>query len=238
MMRWSILGLWLVFFSANPVFAGSAAILLDAGRQAYGQGRYAEAAKAFEETANQGDKSAALSLDTATAYQLAGDPGRAALWLYRAGQAAPGDAAVEKALAAAGLASQGQGLFLGKRLSPQVFWIVVLWANAIFWLALCLARLRRQRRSKGALTLAAIAVAWLWCEAGWLSLAPVLHPQGVVLKETPARCAPESSAEMLFTLPTGALVSLGPERPVFWRVDAGGDRLGWVPREAVAPLDP
>jgi hypothetical protein len=169
---------------------------------------------------------------------LAGDPGRAALWLYRAGQAAPGDAAVEKALAAAGLASQSQGLFLGKKLSPQVVWIVVLWANAMFWLALCLARLRRQRRSNGALVLAAIVVVWLWCEAGWLSLAPVLDPQGVVIKETPARCAPETSAEILFNLPTGELVRLGPERPGFWRVDAGGDRLGWVAREAVAPLDP
>jgi tetratricopeptide (TPR) repeat protein len=238
MMRWSMLALWLVFFSAGPVLAGSAAILLDAGRQAYGQGRYAEAAKAFEEAANQGGNSAALSLDTATAHQLAGDPGRAALWLYRAGQAAPGDAAVEKALAAAGLTSQSQGLFLGKRLSPQVVWIVVLWANALFWLALCLARLGRQRRFNAALALAALVVIWLWCEAGWLSLAPVLHPQGVVVKETPALCAPESSAEMLFTLPTGALVRLGPERPGFWRVDAGGDRLGWVPRDAVVPLDP
>jgi hypothetical protein len=239
MMRWLVLVLWLVFPGAGPVSAGGAATLVDAGRQAYGQGRYADAAKAFEEAADQGGiPSADLYLDTATACQLAGDSGRAALWLYRAGQIAPGDETVRKALAAAGLVSPEQGLFLGNRLSPRLLWLTVLWANGLFWLTLGLARLARRRIPGKVLASAALIVVWFWCEAGWLTLAPVLVQRGGVLTETQALCAPQASAEALFPLSPGALVGLGPTRPGYWRVDAGGDRLGWVPREALAPLAP
>jgi hypothetical protein len=233
-----MLALVLVLVATGTAPATVGQPLLDMGREAYATGRFAEAANSFEGVANQEAGSAALYLDTATAWRLAGDPGRAALWLCRAGRAAPGDAAVQKALAAAGLPRPAPGLVLGNRLSPRAIWSAALAANAVFWLSLALARLLGRRIPRGLTAMAGAVVLWLWCEAGWLALTPALAPRGVTLVQTPARCAPEDAAESLFTLPPGVPVGLGPVRQGYQRVDAGADRLGWVSRDAVAPVVP
>lgn len=214
--------------------------LADLGRQAYAAGRYAEAAKAFAAAYGHGAASVAVGLDTATAFRLAGDPGRAALWLYRAARLGPRDPDVRKALAAAGLRPPSSGLLLGTLMGPRTLWLLVLGANALFWLTLAIARVstRSRRLPRVFLFVAATFVVWLWCEAGWLELAPALAPRGVILADTPARCAPEPAAEPLFSLPPGEIVRLGPDRQGYRRVDAGGDRLGWIPNEAVTALAP
>lgn len=218
--------------------AADARALLDTGRQAYAAGRYAEAGKDFEAAAGHGVLSIALCLDAATAWRLAGEPGRAALWLYRAARQQPGDATVQNALAAAGLRPPRTGLFLGNVLAPRLLWYVVLGANALFWLSLGLARILGRRLPRAGLLVAATIVVGLWCEVGWLELTPILVPEGVVLADTPARSAPEPTAEPLFSLPPGEIVGLGLTRQGYRRVDAGGDRLGWISSETVTALVP
>lgn len=228
--------LLLLVLAAAPGDRASAAD--ETARRAYAQGRFAEAARAFEETAGGGIPGLDACLDTATAWRLAGDPGRAALWLHRAHVAAPGDAAVGKALAAAGLVAPDTGLFLGNRMTPRGLWLAALAANAVFWLGLGLARLVGRRIPRAVTAAAALLAFWLWVEVGWRELTPVLAPRGVVLGETAVRCGPEQDDEPLFTLAPGTLVAIGSGRPGARRVDAGGDRIGWVSPDAIAPVVP
>ena len=202
-------------------------------REAYAAGQFTEAAKALEATLPTEGKKAGVDacLDAATVWRLAGDPGRAALWLYRAERADPGNARVAKALAAAGLPPFAPGLLLGSRLPGNIVAAAALLAAASLGLAALLARWVALRLPPSVWCLAWAATLWLAVEAGWLTLTPILVPRAVVTVETTARCAPEQAAETLFVLPPGTIVRLGPARDGFVQIDAGNDRLGWVDRD-------
>ncbi|EHJ47672.1 hypothetical protein DFW101_1664 [Solidesulfovibrio carbinoliphilus subsp. oakridgensis] len=232
---------WLWAGLAGAVWAaGSGETLLAAGRQAYAAGRYAEAATAFAEAAaaDPGRADAALCLDAAMAWRLAGQTGRAAYWLYRGQRVAPADPEVKKALAAAGLTPLPAGLPLGARVAPRLLWLAALAANAVFWLSLACSRLLARPLPRPAVALGAALVFWLWCEAAWPPVAARLAPHGVVLAEVPARSAPEPGAEALFPLPAGTLVGLGPHRGGFVRVMTASGRAGWAARDRIATLLP
>jgi len=232
----------LVLLAAMPASgrADRAGALLETGRQAYAAGRFAEAAGALAAAAETGldTAQAGLCLDVATAWRLAGDPGRAALWLYRAHRADPADGRVARGLAAAGLAAPDEPLLLYGRLSPRLLWWTALAANALFWLGLAGFRLAGRPIPRPLAAVAAVLLVWLWAEAAWTALGPALVPKAVVLAETPARSAPEAAAEELFVLPPGMLVSPGPKRGGYRRVDAGNDRLGWIANDSLAPVGP
>ncbi|MYL81595.1 hypothetical protein GTA51_00390 [Desulfovibrio aerotolerans] len=202
-------------------------------REAYAAGQFTEAAKGLEAAlANAGKKAdVEACLDAATVWRLAGDPGRAALWLYRAERADPGNPQVAKALAAAGLPPFAPGLFLGSRLPGGVVATAALLAAASLGLAALLGRRVALHLPRSVWCLAWAATLWLAVEAGWLTLTPVLAPRAVVTVETTARCAPELAAEALFVLPPGTIVRLGPARDGFVQIDAGNDKLGWVDRD-------
>ena len=219
---------------APPLLAPAAdALSLAAPRTAYASGRFAEAALGFEAALQKGCNGTALAvcLDTAASWRLAGETGRAALWLYRAGLAQPGDDAVAKARNAAGLPPLSPGLLLGNLLPRRTMLAAGALAAGILVLLLLAARRWRHTLPRGAWLMAGILAGWLALEAGWLALAPILAPQAVVTAATAALSAPEAEAEVLFTLPPAALVRLGPRRDGFVRVDAGNDALGWVARD-------
>uniref|UniRef100_I2Q5R0 SH3 domain-containing protein n=1 Tax=Desulfovibrio sp. U5L TaxID=596152 RepID=I2Q5R0_9BACT len=220
--------------------AGPGETLLAAGRQAYAAGRYAEAATAFAEAAaaEPGRADAALCLDAAMAWRLAGQTGRAAYWLYRGQAVAPADPEVKKALAAAGLTPLSAGLPLGALVAPRLLWLAALAANAVFWLSQACSRLLARPLPRPAVALGAALVLWLWCEAAWPAVASRLAPRGVVLAEVPAQSAPEAGAEALFSLPAGALVELGPHRGGFVRVMTASGGTGWAVRDRIAILLP
>ncbi|KHK00862.1 BatD family protein [Desulfovibrio sp. TomC] len=219
---------------APPLLAPAASAATLAAAQAdYASGRFAEAATGFEASLKAGCDGAALAvcLDAATSWRLAGEPGRAALWLYRAGLAQPGDGTIVKAQTAAGLPPLSPGLLLGNRLPRRTMLAAGGMAAGLLVLLLLAAWRWRPLLPRGAWLMAGILAGWLALEAGWLALAPALAPRGVATTEVAALSAPEAGAETLFTLPPGALVRLGPRRNGFVRVDAGNDALGWVVRD-------
>lgn len=228
----------LFLFTVAALAAGPDQALLDAGRQAYGAGRYQEAATAFVAAmeAAPGLADADLCLDTAMAWRLSGDVGRAAFWLLRAGAVSPTDPAVNKALAAAGLPLPRPGPPLGRLLPPRLVWLVALAANAAFWLGLAWARLAFRPLPRPVLAVGAVLVLWLWTEAAWPTLAAWRDPRGVVLIATPGRSAPEAGAEALIDLAAGEPVGLGPQRQGFVRVETASGRAAWVVRDAIATV--
>lgn len=217
--------------------------LVEQGRRAYGAGDFAAAASAFTQavTAAPGLATASLCLDAATASRLAGQPGRAVWWLYQGALAAPADAALGKALAAAG--ADRQTLFAGMWrpvgwLDGRTQWVIVLWANAAFWLVLAGARLLSRPLPRGTVRAAGALVAALWLAVLWTAFVPTLCPRGVVLSGGPARSAPEPEAEAVGELPAGSLVRLGPKRGGDVRVETADGLAGWVARDTVATFLP
>jgi len=206
----------------DPALAGA--------REAYAAGRFAEAAEGLDAALAGHWRHAGTQacLDAATAWRLAGAPGRTALWLYRAELSDPGDARVLRALAAAGLPRFAPGLRLGNRLPPGVVQAAALLAAAGLVLAALIGRRFALRLPRSVWLLAGTAALWLALEAGWLALAPILAPRAVATAETTVRCAPEAGAETLFVLPPGTMVRLGRQRDGFVRIDAGYDALGWA----------
>lgn len=216
----------------------SAEALLDTARQAWTAGRYAAAGRALEAAYRTGARNVPVCLGAARAWRRAGDPGRFVLWLVRAHRLDPGDPKARKAVNAAGVAPYGPRLPLGERLPPGRLVRLAVAASLAWWLGLILARWRRQRPPVWALVATGLFVGWLWLEAGLGVSRDRLWPQGVVLAETAARCAPEPAAEILFSLPAGRVVLLGPAREGFRRVTAPGDRVGWLPQTAVEAATP
>lgn len=239
---WLALGLWAAFFAATAR-AGDGRQLVAAARQAYAAGDYAGATQGFAAAAraNPGLATAGLCLDAATAARLAGEPGRAAAWLYRAALDAPRDGVVRKALAAAGL--DAGALFAGAWtplgwLTARQWWAAALVANAVFWLALAGARLASRRVARRAALGAGALVLCCWLGAGWSALAPRDWPRGVVLGETPAQSAPEAGAEAVGRIAPGSLARLGPGRGGQVLVAVAGGLAGWVPRDVIVTLVP
>ncbi len=223
--------------------AGEGRALALAARQAYGTGDFAAAAEAFARAHAVAPNlaSAAFCLDAALAARLAGQPGRAAFWLRRAGLAAPGDPETTAALAAAGFDAGdvfAGPWFLSGWLPARSLWLTALWANACFWLSLAAGRLFGRPVPRPAALAAGLAVTLLWLAVGWAGLVGEWWPRAVVLGEVPAASAPEDGAEPLGRFAAGELVAVGGERSGRLLVRAPDGRAGWIPREAAAVLRP
>jgi hypothetical protein len=223
--------------------AGEGPALVRAARQAYAAGDFVGASRDFVRAfeADPGLATTGFCLDAATAGRLAGDPGRAAFWLYQAALAAPHDGETARALAAAGL--EAGALFTGSwtvaGLVPVArLWLVVLWANACFWLLLTGARLLGRRLSPSVATAAGLVLALLWLTVGWGTFAGAQAPRGVVLGREPAISAPEDGAEAVPGFAVGELVAVGERRGGRVLVRGGDGRAGWLPRDAIAILRP
>lgn len=223
--------------------AGQGPALVRAARQAYAAGDFAGASRDFVRAfaAEPGLATTVFCLDAATAGRLAGDPGRAAFWLYQAALAAPHDGETARALAAAGL--EAGSLFTGSwtvagLVPARRLWLVALWANADFWLALAGARLLGRRFPSSALAAAGLGLALLWLAVGWGSLAEARWPRGVVLGREPAVSAPEDGAEAVPGFAVGELVRVGERRGGRVLVRGEDGRAGWLSRDAIAILRP
>lgn len=205
---------------------------LDTGRKAYAAGRFVAAAASLDAAYRDGARNATVCLAAARAWDQAGNKGRAVLWLVRAHGLAPDNREAGKALDAVGARLPGPTLLLGSRLSPRGLVWLALAGNGLFWLGLALVRRVRRSLASRFVLVAGVLAGWLWLEAAVALLGPQRWPVGVVLGDTPVLCAPEAGAEVLFRLPAGQVVTLGPTRDGFRRITVPPDRLGWLPLAA------
>lgn len=243
MRRGNLLALWLLgaavcLAACRPAWAApTVAVQLQAARERWAAGDYAAAGASLEQAYRAGAQNAAVCLAAAQAWRQAGEKGRLVLWLIRAHRLAPGNAEARKALAAAGVDPPGPRLPLGHRLSSRALAWLAITANTLWWLGLAAAHRRRRLPPRAVWLAGGVLAGWLWLELVLPLAGAAWRPPAVVLAATAGRCAPEPQAEVLFTLPAGQVVALGPSRSGFRQVTAAGDRVAWLPVASLAVID-
>lgn len=228
----------------------SAATFLQ-GVQAYEEGRYAEAASAFESVAGPGGQTVVnpeLYYDLGNAWLKAGDVGRAVLWYERAKALAPGDPDLEfnlqqaLALARDEVDRSDPALvkipFFWKSLLPmRVLQWVALGCNAALWLLLTAQAFAPSRPLRTAAWVA-MALTLLFTPAALFQLYE-RHAAGkaiVLARELPVRSGLGQNSTQLFLLHAGAPVRIEGERDGLARIRFGADKVGWVPAERLGRL--
>jgi tetratricopeptide (TPR) repeat protein len=215
----------------------------------YSEGRYADAARTYEEVRAAGVESANLYYNLGNAYFRAGDVGRAVLNYERARRLAPSDPDVLANLAfARSRGAEAEPRFLLSRiLFPLVDRVSTdrLFLGAVIgWTALCVllavARLVPRARvgaGRGAI-LAAIVTA-VFLTSGLARLVTVeWPPEAVVVSDRVAtiRFEPSSSGAAHFEAKPGATLRLVTEREGWAQVERSDGRRGWVERASIEPL--
>jgi len=219
------------------------------GNALYAEGRFADAAAAYESALAGGQESAALYYNLGNAYMKDGRPGPAVLNYERARRLAPADVDVRTNLAFA---------LEGQQLAP---------AESPWWkLALPLA----ERAGSGALAaaavalyalvLAALAVRLLWPAARTPATRAALVAAALLLfaganlgyrvavydlaedavvtaaGETPVRFEPSDDGTAHFTVVEGTLLHVLETRDGWLQVARGDGRRGWIPADACTRL--
>jgi tetratricopeptide (TPR) repeat protein len=220
------------------------------GNQAYADGRYADAVRAYESVRDAGYESGALDFNLANALFKDGQPARAVANYERAQRLLPRDPDVQANLSYAleQLQIEDDGAPLWKRLvfpfagratggelavAASVCW----WA---FWLILT-ARVLMPRARLG-LGRAAVAagVAYLIVAASLgMRLAEVeLRDTAVVVAPsgTTVRFEPSSTGTEHFPAPPGTRLDVSEERDEWLQVRRADGRRGWIPRDTVDRL--
>jgi tetratricopeptide (TPR) repeat protein len=241
--RWARLwGLALSCLALGSAPAPGQDSAFDAGNLAAAQGKWAEAARAYENVIARHGYSAPVLFNLANAQVAEGKLGPAILNYERARWLAPHDPDSAANLA---LARQKAGL-APETLSPLAAvahsmtwsqWSIL--ATAMLWLVLTALPLRRiLPRARPALTAGAILGALVFlAAAGALALRwPDLDRAIVTAPEAAARVSPVTIIRPLFTLKAGEPVAIRRTHGAFLLIANRQGREGWVSRGAVTPL--
>lgn len=238
------------FFSALILFfAGrlraDVATDFSAANRLYSEGKFSDAAAAYEKVLGTGAQSAALLFNDANAEFKAGNLGRAIASYRSAALLAPQDAEIRANLAF--VRNQVQGV--SRRESRWQGWLGQLslneWTLAAalaFWVTFLLlaagqlrpalaARLKNATWSFAGLTILLGAVLGVQA-AGHFS-----QPTAVVLADgAAARSGPFDEAQSVFTLRDGAELPVLDRHEGWVQVDAGAGKTGWLPVKQLALL--
>lgn len=231
----------LLLVLATLIVGRAAAATFESANEDYAAGRYAEAAKGFEQVIAQRGYSAPVLFNLGNAWFQAGQPGRAILNYERALWLAPSDAAIRANLRharqQAGLAGDENSFWeqVARVLSLDTLAWMLVWSTAIICAVILAGRLLLQfprRLSRGLLVLALLGA----CVAGaGLALQWPERDRAVVLTaKAEARIAPAAAAGVLFQMPAGALVRAAQSHAGYTLVHLRDGRSGWVASAAVA----
>ena len=237
----------------EPLFAqsGSHVDSMSAANQLYESGRYAEAAQAYQQLADQGHRDSSLYYNLGNSHYKHGDLGRAIFNYLRAERLAPRDTDVQANLEVArgqtvDLFDSGEGAPLIGLVARAHTWFTLnetaigtlgLW----FILGSLLAGLLLDRRgtSRRVPISYAAAVLAVLLTAGVLSLGTRLYSEStnrtavVVAEEVDVASGPGSQYITEFTLHSGAEARLLETRANWVRLALPGRQLqGWVPAGA------
>lgn len=241
--RFSIL--MAVFLCAGTLFASDVTANFSAANQFYAEGKFSEAAKAYESILNSGAVSPNLLFNDGNAEFKSGNLGRAIAAYRRAALLAPRDADVRANLEFA--RNQVQGVTV--RESHWENWLGSLTLNEwtalamiAFWLALLLFAAMQIRPAlknvlRGPARVVAIA-AIFFCAS--LAAATMIHTSKsiavVVLPDAVTRSGPFNDAQNVFAVHDGAELAVLDQRNGWVQVSDGSGRTGWMEDSQVKVL--
>lgn len=237
--------LLLALLFAGNLFAADVAADFSAANKSYAEGKFADAAAAYETILQTGAQSPALLFNAANAEFKAGHLGKAIAAYRRAELLAPRDAELRANLAF--VRNQVQGA-TGRESFWQT-WPGTLTLNEgtvltafFFWLALALLvarqlrpalvpRLKTATRLFIALTLFSATVLGVQAANHFLSATAVVVDDNVT-----ARSGPFDDAQSAFTARDGAELSVVDRRDGWVQVANGAGKSGWLPAKQVEVL--
>ena len=237
-LRW----LALVVVALLPLCAQAAlpTAVFDAANKLYEEGKFAEAASAYEKLAESGQVSAALYFNLGNAYFKSGQIGRA-IAAYRAAQhIAPRDPDLRANLQFARnqtpkptlLPSRWQR-WLGRLTLNE--WTLL--AAGVFWLWLVLLAILQWRPDlrpalrSYAFSLAVLAALLCICAVVALCEARFTRTAIVVTREATVRYGPLAESPAAFTAHDGAELRVLDQKEEWLQVSAGPGRIGWLRRD-------
>jgi len=231
----------LVFGFTFPSRAEVSAIDFDFANKLYEQGKFAEAASAYEKLLRSGKASLALYYNLGNAFFKAGQLGRALAAYHQAEQLAPRDPDLRANLRFARNQVQGPTLMIPKWqewlthlsldewswLAAGSFWIWLLLLTFGQWRPAFKPTLRNYTVGLGVITALLSA-----CLAIALQLRS--SPAAIVIShEAVVRQAPIDEAQSAFTVHDGAELEVLDRKDDWLQVSSDPRRLGWVRRDQV-----
>ena len=243
-LLFSVLLAWLVSASvlrAAPAEPGG----FTRGNTLYGEGKFSEAAAAYEEAAGQGARSANLFYNLAGAYYRAGDRGRAVLNYQRALLLEPRHAEAAANLAFVRGRGPGSPAVIDSGFTASLDADTWAWvAAAGGWLAVFgLGAARWRRRGRWLPAAAGLVGLVLGTAAGWatyrLDGGAKNSSRAVVLADdTRVLYSPADNSKAVAILPAGGEVRVLSEQGAWNYVQLGDGSRGWMAADRVEKIVP
>jgi len=234
--------LWVVFLLVVSARAEDVAASFDAANKLYEQGKFQEAAGAYEKLIQSGQVSAAVYFNLGNAFLKSGQIGKAVAAYRKVRGLTPRDADLGANLQFARNQVQGPTVatgkweqFLGKFTVNE--W--TLWAASLVWiwlLLLCALQLRPSLRPALRGYLGGIGIAILvvgFCLGGVVCKIRTNRVAIVVSKDAPVHNGPLEESQKSFVVHDGAELNLLDQKDDWLQVSAGPGRVGWLKREQV-----
>jgi tetratricopeptide (TPR) repeat protein len=222
-------------------FAADVSTEFDSANKLYEQGRFAEAAAAYEKMIESGRASAAVYFNLGNARFKSGETGRALAAYRQAGRIAPRDPDIRANVQFVRSQVQGPTLPAGRwqhwlgRLTVNE-WTVLAAAACWLWLLL-LATLQfrpaLKQSLRGPVWAAGLAAAALVVCAGAVLSFDSGTTAIVITRDAVVHSGPLEEAQRVFTVRDGAELSVSDRKNDWLQVGAGDRRIGWLKREQV-----
>jgi tetratricopeptide (TPR) repeat protein len=227
--------------------AADATAAFDSANKFYEQGKFAEAASAYETLARSNGASAALYFNLGNAFFKSGQMGRALAAYQQAEMITPRDPDVRANLQFTRKQAQGPTLaasfaqrWLGKLSLNEwtVFTAVAIWLWLLL-LALLQWRPALKRPMRGWVIVLGIGALFLsGCLATLLYENSLARVAIVIARDAAVRNGPLEESSSAFTVHDGAELAVLDQKGDWLQVSADGRRVGWLRRSETVPAPP
>ncbi|MFA5903572.1 MAG: BatD family protein, partial [Desulfobacula sp.] len=242
MLCLAFLCLGFLSFSPEKAVADSGADFISGVRQ-YKEGKFGEAAKAFESLAVSNLKSPYLYYNTGNAYLKAGDLGRAILWYERAKTILPNDpdlnfnldyaVSLVKDKNESSTEIQDVLFFWDRLFSARGIQIAAVFFSFVFFTWACIRVIQNRKIFSGTgMILCAVFVLITLMALVQYQQKAFRRAAVIIEDEVSVRSGTTDTSTKLFSLHAGTKVSVEDEREGYLKIWFSKDRIGWV-----KPLD-